>query len=121
MRAEAQLREMRKARESLMSESRRMFSESSREWTSLLSNFYREQSGTVQTTVEKNLKDFQQIRDKKLTESRNQVQRQAQGIDLIQKKLSGVDRVKDQILQNIANLRKDAAQGIAQKIKQINT
>jgi hypothetical protein len=119
MRQEVYQRELRKARDSLLSEGRRMFNEAGREWLGQVSNFCREQSTAMQNAAERSIKDQLQQRDKKLTESKNAVQRRSQGVDLLQRRLSAVDRAKDQSVQNIAQLRRALDQSIEQHLKRL--
>lgn len=119
MRQEVYQRELRKARDALLSEGRRMFNEAGREWLGQVSNFCREQSTALQNAAERSIKDQLQQRDKKLAESKNAVQRRSQGVDLLQRRLSAVDRAKDQSVQNIAQLRRTLDQSIEQHLKRI--
>jgi hypothetical protein len=119
MREEVYQRELRRARDSLVAEGRRMFNDAGREWLGQVSNFCREQSVYLQNLSERAVKDFLQQRDKRLADSKNVIQRRNQGVDTLQRRLSSVDRAKDQSVQNISQLRRSIDQSVEQLIKRI--
>jgi hypothetical protein len=88
-------KEINKARESLLQESKRIFSESSRDWSANISVWIRDTTQNLSLLVDKNMKDIQTARLSKLNTDKNQQFRMQQSIDLIQRNIQSAERIKD--------------------------
>lgn len=94
-RAEELHKELTKARELLLNECRRIFNDSSRDWSGALATWVREISQHLNQQVDKSFKQFQQDKQYQLNQDRVVQQRQQQSIDLIQKNIQSAERIKD--------------------------
>lgn len=94
-RAEELKKEFTKARELLLSECKRIFNDSSRDWSSTLATWVREISQNLNQQIDKSFRQFQQEKQNQLNQDRVLQQRQQQSIDLIQKNIQNAERIKD--------------------------
>jgi len=88
-------RELNKAREFILQEGKRIFYESSRDWSANISLWIRDTMQNLGNQIEKNIKDTQTTRATKLNNEKNQQMRMQQSIDLIQRNIQSAERIKD--------------------------
>lgn len=88
-------KELSKARELLLSECKRIFNDSSRDWSSALATWVREISQNLNQQIDKSFRQFQLEKQNQLNQDRVLQQRQQQSIDLIQKNIQNAERIKD--------------------------
>ncbi len=96
-RVEEQEKELAKAREFLIQESKRMFNESSRDWVTNISTWVKDMVQNIGTQFEKNLKDIQTEKMGKMNVDKSKQQRLQQSIDTIQGNITSAERAKDQL------------------------
>lgn len=94
-RAEELKKELTKARELILNECKRIFNDSSRDWSSALATWGREISQNLNQQIDRSFRQFQQEKQQQLTNDRILQQRQQQSIDLIQKNIQNAERIKD--------------------------
>ncbi len=94
-RAEELNKEFSKARELLLNECKRIFNDSSRDWSSTLATWVREISQNLNQQIDKSFRQFQHEKQNQLNQDRVLQQRQQQSIDLIQKNIQNAERIKD--------------------------
>lgn len=97
-------RELGKARELLMNESRRMFNESSRDWVSNISNWAKEIVQNVTNQMERNIKDLQMAKVNQMNNERQQQQRLQQSLELFSRNIQSAERYKDQLQSRFRDL-----------------
>jgi len=88
-------KELGKAREVLFQEAKRIFSESSRDWSANISVWIKDTIQNLSNLTEKNMKDMLIARMNKINSDKNQQFRMQQSIDLIQRNLQSAERIKD--------------------------
>lgn len=88
-------RELTKARELLQMESKRMFSDSSRDWTTTISNWIRDATQNINMQIERNMKDQQTQRAGMMNQEKVQQQKLQQNIDMLLRSIQSAERVKD--------------------------
>jgi hypothetical protein len=92
-------REKAKAQELLSQEGKRMFNESSRDWTGAISNWMRETAQLIQGQIDKNIREMQQNKTQQLNNEKQQQQRIQQSVDLFQRNIQTAERHRDQLTQ----------------------
>jgi t-SNARE complex subunit (syntaxin) len=92
-------REKAKAQDLLSQEGKRMFNESSRDWTSAISNWMRETAQLIQAQIDKNIREMQQNKTQQLNNEKQQQQRIQQSVDLFQRNIQTAERHRDQLTQ----------------------
>ncbi len=97
-------KELLKAKELLLSESRRMNSEAARDWCSNILQWVKEIGQNISNQVDKNAKALQSQKMQKMNNERMQQQRQQSSIDMLQRNIQTAERVKDQLAANFRNL-----------------
>lgn len=90
-------RELNKARETLQQESKRMFNDSSRDWSGNISNWLRDVNQNINLQIERNIKDLQVQKSNQMGQERVQQQKQQQSVDILLRSIQSAERVKDQI------------------------
>lgn len=90
-------RELGKAKELLLQESKRMFNDSSRDWTGNISNWMRDASQNINLQIEKNIKELQQHKSQLMNQEKLQLQKQQQSVELLLRNIQTAERVKDQM------------------------
>ncbi len=90
-------RELNKARETLQQESKRMFNDSSRDWSGNISNWLRDTNQNINLQIERNIKDLQTQKSNQMGQERVQQQKQQQSVDILLRNIQSAERVKDQI------------------------
>lgn len=104
-------RELKRAKELLQSEAKRMYSESSREWVSNIDNWIKEVNQNINQQLEKNIKEFQLIKITQSNAEKQQQQRLQQSIDLIQRNIQSAEKVKDQLSIKFTDLETQTKNG----------
>ncbi len=97
-------REKTKAQEILAQEAKRMFNESSRDWTGAISNWIREGMQMIQAQIEKNIRDLQQNKAQQLNTEKQQQQRIQQSVDIFQRSIQSAEKYRDQLNQKFRDL-----------------
>ncbi len=90
-------RELNKAKEILTQESKRMFNESSRDWTSNISNWIRDASQNINLQIDRNIKDLLSQKASQMNQEKVQQQKQQQSVDLLLRNIQSAERVKEQL------------------------
>jgi len=103
-RAEEFERELNKAREFLLQESRRIFNDSSRDWAANLSSWIRDTMQNLTGQIDQRIKDMQTARLTKLNEEKAHQLRMQQSIDIIQRNLQSAEKVKDAMISRFKDL-----------------
>ena len=88
-------RELAKAKEMILQESKRMFSESSRDWTTNISNWIRDVSTNISNTLEKNLKELQTNKVSQMNNEKIQQQKLGVSLDNMLRNIQTADRQRD--------------------------
>lgn len=104
---ETAVKELDKAKESLMSEARRMFSEVQREWPSVVTEHQREQMQAYLLHTEKQIKETLLLRQSEQSDKKQMLSKQIQGIDLKEKKLVAAQENNNNLLRNVGQYKKD--------------
>ena len=91
-------RELNKARDTLQQESKRMFNDSSRDWTSNISNWIRDATQNINMQIERNIKDLQMQKSSQMNQEKVQQQKQQQSVDMMLRSIQSAERVKDQLV-----------------------
>lgn len=104
-------RELGKARDTLQQESKRMFSDSSRDWTGNISNWIRDTTQNINLQIERNIKDLQSQKSSQMNQEKVQQQKQQQSVDMMLRSIQSAERVKDQLVTRhrefMSDLEKD--------------
>ena len=90
-------RELGKAKDLLQQESKRMFNDSSRDWTSNISNWMRDTTQNINLQIERNIKDLQTQRTSQMNQEKTQLQKQQQSVEMLLRSIQSAERVKDQL------------------------
>jgi len=88
-------REVFKAKELLLSEGKRMVSESARDWSGSISNWIRDASLLITNAAEKNLKESQMRKQAQLNKDKIQLQKQQQNLEQQSRNLQVAEKIKD--------------------------
>lgn len=88
-------RELTKARETLIQESKRMFSESSRDWMTNISNWIRDVSLNISNAIDKNVKESQNNKLTQMNTEKMQQQKLQASLENILRGIQGADRLRD--------------------------
>jgi hypothetical protein len=104
-RAENLAREVEKARDLLRGESKRIFSEAERGWTSAISDALRDEQATVLLQFEAAVREGQSRKNTEMTEERGRVQRAMEGLQHAEGQLSVSGKTRDAVLNAAAQLR----------------
>lgn len=103
-RIEEMERERNKAKESLNTEGKRMFNESSRDWVSNISLWIKEVSTNIMNEFERNTKDLQVMKMTQMNAEKTQQQKQQQSIDLLLRSISSADKIRDTMYTRFRDL-----------------
>lgn len=106
-------RELRKAKETLLGEIKRMFVESNKDWQSNINLWIRETSGQLQQQLETTIRNFIDNQTKKTNEEKLRLQRLNQGLDNNAKRITSAERM----LEGISRSYKDAMTDIEKAIR----
>ena len=90
-------REIGKAKEVLLQESKRMFNDSSRDWTTNIANWIKDTTQNISLQIERNMKDLLTQRASQMNQEKIQQQKQQQSIDLLIRSIQSAEKVKDQM------------------------
>ncbi len=90
-------RELGKAKEVLLQESKRMFNDSSRDWTSNISNWIKDTMQNINNQIERNMKDLQTQKVSAMNQEKAQLQKQQQSVELLLRSIQSAERVRDQV------------------------
>lgn len=96
-RIEEHEKELSKAREFLMQEAKRMFNESSRDWTANISTWIKDIVQNINSQFEKNIKEIQSNKIDKMNVDKSKQQRLQQSIDMIQANITSAERIKESL------------------------
>lgn len=91
-------RELSKARDTLQQESKRIFNDTSRDWTSNISNWIRDATQNINMQIERNIKDLQVQKSSQMNQEKAQQQKQQQSVDMMLRSIQSAERVKDQLV-----------------------
>ena len=97
-------RELGKAKDLLQQESKRMFNDSSRDWTGNISNWMRDTTQNITLQIERNMKDQQTMRSSQMNQEKVQQQKQQQSIDLLLRGIQSAEKVKDQMVNRYRDM-----------------
>ena len=90
-------RELGKARETISTEIKRMFNESTRDWVTNVTVWIRDISQNINNVVDRNLKQLQSSKMQQMNQDKGQQQRLQQSIDLLQRNIQSAERIKEQL------------------------
>jgi hypothetical protein len=116
---ETELKELEKAKESLLHEIRRMFSEIQREWSTIITNHLREQMQSYILHLEKLIKDTQSKKTTELNQTKQILTKQLTGIDVKEKMLSNELEANKKIWQQSLLYIKESKNSIIDQRKKI--
>lgn len=105
--------ELTNAREILKNEAKRIVSEVSRTWVRTISDHLRNQSNSTLTGIENTMKDYFVKKTMEDEEEKKKVQRQIQGVDNSERKLSNLIRAKEVHLRNMSKTKSEFRQAIS--------
>lgn len=88
-------REMTKAKDTMMQESKRMFSETSRDWLMNVSNWIRDVSLNISTAIDRNVKEMQSNKTGQMNNEKNQQQKLQATLENISRGIQNADRLRD--------------------------
>jgi hypothetical protein len=88
-------REMTKAKETLNQESKRMFSETSRDWLTNVSGWIRDVSLNISTMLERNVKEMQSQKAGQMNNEKIQQQKMQGTLENITRGIQNADRIRD--------------------------
>lgn len=97
-------RELGKAKETLANEAKRIFNESSREWTSNIANWIKDASNNVSAQIERNLRDLQANKMNQMNQEKALQVKQQQTIDNWLRSIQSAERVKEQMTTRYRDL-----------------
>jgi hypothetical protein len=115
-RAETIAREVERARDVLRTESRRVFSEAERGWTTAISDALRDEQATVLLQFEAAMREGQSRRNVELTDERGRLQRALEGLQHAEGQLGVSGRTRDAVLNAGAQLRGGLRQLVAGRV-----
>lgn len=98
-RVEEREREIRRAKENLASEGKRMSNDSSKDWQNNLSLWLREVQNQVMLQLEKAVKDFSFLNQQKLNDEKQKLQRLNQGLDNNSKRIANAEKMMDSTMK----------------------
>jgi hypothetical protein len=116
-RVESSEKEIEKARELIRSESRRIASEAQRAWSGLLEQHLSDQQQLALAAIETTLKDFFGRQSEDVTGERQKIQRQLQGLEMTERRLSPIQKGKDTVANALAQLKGEFRQLLLTSIK----
>ncbi|QCR21557.1 hypothetical protein [Pontibacter sp. SGAir0037] len=90
-------RELGKAKETLQQESKRIFNESSRDWTGNIANWIKDTTQNINAQIERNIKNLMSQKAAQMNQEKLQQQKQQQTIDIWLRGIQSAERVRDQI------------------------
>lgn len=106
-------RELKKARENIQTEGKRMFNETSKDWQNNVSMWLREAYTQLQSQLEKLIRDYSTELQKKSNDEKNRIQLLNQSLDTNSKSITNADR----ILDNTIRSHKDAVGDIEKSFR----
>jgi hypothetical protein len=106
-------RELRKAKETIQAEVKRMFNDSSKDWQSNLSQWLREVSGQLQQELEKKIREYNENQQQKINLDKVKLQKMNQSFDTNSKRVSNAERMIDNLLRS----HKDAVNDIEKSFR----
>lgn len=106
-------RELRKAKEIVQSEIKRMFIESNKDWQSNLNLWIREASSQLQQQLEMAIREYNDDQTQKANQEKLRLQRMNQGLDNNTRRITNAER----ILEGVTRNHKDAITDIERAIR----
>ncbi|MNI52632.1 hypothetical protein D3C73_1074300 [compost metagenome] len=100
-RQEEKERELKKARENLIQEGKRIYTDSSRDWVAALANYIREFAQNISNEVEQILKGSVAAKQQALSDKRNEFQINQQSIDLKNRNIQFAEKEYDLLYRRI--------------------
>lgn len=93
-------REVRRAKDTVQGEVKRMFSDSSKDWQANLSQWLREVTGQLQLQIEKQIREFNDQQQQKINQDKVKLQRMNQSFDTNSKRISNAERMIDNLMRS---------------------
>ena len=100
-RQEEKERELKKARENLIQEGKRIYTDSSRDWVTALANYIREFAQNISNEVEQILKGSVAAKQQALSDKRNEFQINQQSIDLKNRNIQFAEKEYDLLYRRL--------------------
>lgn len=99
-RAEEFDRELRKAKDTLSAEGRRMFADASKDWQSNLNQWLRETGGQLTSQLDKNTREHNNLLQSQLNEEKIRVQKSSQGIENTARRVNNAEKTVDNVYRS---------------------
>ena len=93
-------KEIKKAKDSVQSEVKRMFNDASKDWQSNLSQWLREVTGQLQLQLEKIIREYNENQQQKITQDKVKLQRMNQSFDTANKRILNAERMIDNLFRS---------------------
>jgi hypothetical protein len=106
-------KELRRAKDIVQGEVKRMFSDSSKDWQSSLSQWLREVTNQLQFQLEKQFREFNEKQQQKINQEKVKLQKMNQSFDTNSKRISNAERMID----NLMRAHKDAVTEIERNFR----
>jgi hypothetical protein len=106
-RMEERDRELSKAREIVAGEVKRMFTESSRDWTNLVSISLRDSQNKILNEVDSILRTNSNNKNSEFSTNRSEIQKLNAGIDLLQKRVNNIQSLLNRVSNSNSNGQKE--------------
>lgn len=116
---ENEIKELEKARECIRNEAKRMGTEVVRQWTRILSDYLRQQSGQIIQTAEIELKEYAGRKAADEEEEKKMIQKQTQTIDNAERRFGNIIRNKETIFKNLQRAKAEARQAFTQQSRKV--
>jgi hypothetical protein len=100
-------RELRKAKEMLNTEGKRMFMDGARDWQNIVNQWQKEVYTQLNSSLEKAIKEFSTSGQQRLSEEKNRIQRLVQGIDNNVKRIANAEKLADGALRSYKDALSD--------------
>lgn len=103
-RAEEFQKELGKAKELLQQEAKRMFSDSSQDWTSHIARWLIDTNQNIGQQIEKNIRDAQLQKTNRMHEEKKQQAKQQMSVDLLLRNVQAATQVRDRLAAQYSNM-----------------
>jgi hypothetical protein len=120
-RHEQNAKELEKAKEAIRNEVRRILSDVQRGWSSAVSQYLSDQQQSLLAQIEPLLREHQTRRTSENSEEKMKMQRQSQGLENIERKLTAVAKGRDMLASSLSQLQGEIRQLVLGAVKQQRT
>ncbi len=117
-RVESKKRELEKAREAMMNEIKRIFTDIQRGWPNILNQHLNDQQSSAILQIEAALREHQGKKALETAEEKQKIQRQLQGLETAERKLQAPAKGRDVVTNALAQLRGEFRQLFVSALRQ---